>query len=138
MTTQKQGAAVAEPAFWKVVKWPKGTTATEIISLSDTVWNRQQTARTLPVTDPDFPALRAARNAVVEKMIAAIAKEHGFDLSTTQSNFDPDACYCACPDGPCEHKWDGEIYVSEDGCCQSTTCSRCGMTSMSHSLRTAE
>lgn len=47
------------------------------------------------------------------------------------------ACQCACPDGPCEHVWDGEEEEGEEtgGVYYSTTtCSRCGMTSMAHSM----
>jgi hypothetical protein len=87
------------------------------------------------MTAPDFAALRAKRNAAVQKIIYETARELGLDPNTALSNFHLDACYCACPGGPCEHKWDGPIYTSDDGCCQSTTCSRCGCTSMSHDLR---
>ena len=51
-------------------------------------------------------------------------------------------CRCHCPDGPCEHKWDGAAielisydarrgrpYVSG----RSSTCSRCGMSAYDHS-----
>lgn len=83
---------------------------------------------------PDFDALRFARNAehaaFVEKM-----KAEGWNVAGCCMNNDPDACYCACPDGPCEHTWDGEPWESQDGCAWSTTCSRCGITSMSHSMR---
>lgn len=84
----------------------------------------------------DFEALRAKRNRAVLEMHERIAEEHGIPLESLRSNFDPNACYCACnTDGPCEHQWDGEEYVSEDGCLSSATCSRCGMTAFSHSMR---
>lgn len=88
---------------------------------------------------PDFEALRAARNiehaAFVEKM-----KAEGWNISGCMHN-DPNACFCNCgytkglddPEHACEHKWDGEGY--EDETLSSTTCSRCGMLSYSHSLR---
>lgn len=84
------------------------------------------------MSDPDFDALRAERNAAhdaaVEQMRVA-----GWRLT---SSYDPNACYCACGNGgPCEHKWDGTPYESDDGSTWSVTCSRCGMTAMSHSLR---
>jgi hypothetical protein len=85
---------------------------------------------------PDFDALRADRNARVQASMQKLADEHGIPLQSLRSNFNPNACYCACPDGPCEHKWDGDWWTSEDGCAQSATCSRCGTTAMSHSLRT--
>lgn len=45
-------------------------------------------------------------------------------------------CKCECPDGPCEHKWDGWIEFEEDNGCAGATavCSRCGMDAMTHSL----
>ncbi len=46
-------------------------------------------------------------------------------------------CECRCAEGgACEHKWDGEVV--EDELSSSTTCSRCGMTSISHSLWVGE
>jgi hypothetical protein len=45
-------------------------------------------------------------------------------------------CVCKCPDGPCDHVWDGEGVEGEEpggGYFSSVTCSRCGITSMSHS-----
>jgi hypothetical protein len=84
---------------------------------------------------PDFEALRRKRNASVQEHLQKLADEHGVPLQSLRSNFNPHACYCACPEGPCEHKWDGEGYESEDGCCWSATCSRCGCTAMSHDMR---
>lgn len=84
----------------------------------------------------DFEALRAARNARVAERIRLMAEE--WDMPTTEitSTFNPMACYCACADGgPCEHKWDGEGWESADGLGWSATCSRCGMTAMSHDMR---
>lgn len=87
--------------------------------------------------DIDFEALRAKRNAAAQARIQRQADEWGVPLSEIHSTFNPSACYCACnTDGPCEHKWDGEPWESADGCGWSRTCSRCGMTAMSHSLRT--
>lgn len=86
--------------------------------------------------EPDFEALRAERNASVLEQHKKLEKEYGVKFGST---FNPNACYCACgsdPKGPCEHKWDGPGWESEDGCASSITCSRCGTTAMSHSLRT--
>lgn len=50
-------------------------------------------------------------------------------------------CVCKCPDGPCEHKWDGEGVegpTSGGGYFSATTCSRCGMDSMTHSMWVGE
>ena len=85
---------------------------------------------------PDFDALRAKRNAAVRSMLQKVADDWGCSVDEIKSTFNPDACYCNCPNGPCEHKWDGEDYVSEDECLVSATCSRCGMTAFHHSMRT--
>lgn len=84
---------------------------------------------------PDFESLRSTRNRMVLEAHQRLAEELGISLDSMKSNFNPNACYCACPAGPCEHKWDGEEYTSEDECCFSATCSRCGSTAMSHDLR---
>lgn len=84
----------------------------------------------------DFEALRRDRNARVQESMQKLADEHGIPLQSLRHNFNPNACYCACPDGPCEHDWNGEPYVSEDDGIWSATCSRCGTTAMHHSLRT--
>ena len=89
---------------------------------------------------PDFEALRAERNRKrhewEQKMIA-----EGWQIS--HCHHDDNACYCNCgytkglddPEHACEHVFDGEPYESPDGLMWSTTCSRCGITSMSHSMR---
>ncbi len=43
-------------------------------------------------------------------------------------------CRCRCPEGPCEHKWDGPWVETDAHGGESVTCSRCGMTSMGHSM----
>jgi hypothetical protein len=43
-------------------------------------------------------------------------------------------CKCRCPDGPCEHVWDGPTWTSEDGRASSATCGRCGMIAMDHDM----
>lgn len=86
---------------------------------------------------PDFDALRASRNAAAQERAQKIADEWGVPLQSLRSTFNPDACYCACPSGPCEHQWDGSGYESDGGRFWSATCSRCGTTAMSHDLRNA-
>lgn len=85
----------------------------------------------------DFDALRAKRNAAVEKMVHEIAEKHGFK-GQVHSSFDPNACYCDCINGgPCEHDFRGWRDITDgDGnvCGGETFCQRCGMGSMSHSL----
>lgn len=83
---------------------------------------------------PDFEKLRAERNASVNAAIRKAAAELGVEMSEVKSTFNPCACYCACASGgPCEHKWDGKVLEFESG--WTTTCSRCGATSMSHDMR---
>lgn len=42
-------------------------------------------------------------------------------------------CACACPDGPCDHRWDG-AWIDVDEQESTATCSRCGMSALSHGL----
>lgn len=88
--------------------------------------------------EPDFEALRARRNADVLAEHQRLAEELGLPLSSICSSFNLAACYCACgTGGPCEHKWDGDRWDSEDGLAWSVTCSRCGDTAMGHDMRFA-
>lgn len=85
------------------------------------------------MSPPDFEALRAERNASARKAIEKLRAD-GWEVSLC-SLHDENACYCDCANGgPCEHSWDGDPYESGDGA-WSATCSRCGMTAISHSLR---
>jgi len=87
-------------------------------------------------TEINFEALRIRRNEEVLRSIQKIAEELDCPVNGLKTTFNPNACYCACTSkGPCEHKWDGEPYESGDGSCWSVTCSRCGMTAMSHDMR---
>jgi len=45
-----------------------------------------------------------------------------------------DKCRCECPNGPCEHKWDGPKLAISDNRGVSVTCSRCGMDAWAHDL----
>ncbi len=48
-------------------------------------------------------------------------------------------CACRCPDGPCEHVWNGsgrDWETPDGGFVSTATCSRCGMTAIDHSLWT--
>ena len=84
---------------------------------------------------PDFEALRAARNKAVQEHLQKLADEEGIPVESLRTNFNPSACYCDCPEGPCEHVWDGPAYENES--VSSATCSRCGMTAFSHDMRVA-
>jgi hypothetical protein len=82
---------------------------------------------------PDFEALRGRRNESMQKLIEATAKKLGGE-GPVFSTFNPNSCYCACPEGPCEHDFQGWREF-DDGCGGETVCKRCGMGAMSHSLR---
>lgn len=87
---------------------------------------------------PNFAALRAERNAKAQAWAEKFAEEHGVPLQSLRRSHNPNACYCACgTGGPCEHRWDGPDWESDDGLCSSVTCSRCGSTAMSHDMRYA-
>lgn len=46
-------------------------------------------------------------------------------------------CKCNCPDGDCEHVWDGKGVEEElegGGGMSSATCSKCGMPAISHDM----
>lgn len=65
-----------------------------------------------------------------------VADEWGVPLQSLFSSHNEHACYCACgTGGPCEHDWDGEPYEADS--LWTTTCSKCGTTAFSHSMRTA-
>ena len=90
----------------------------------------------LTMASVDFDALRAKRTAPVMAVMQKLADECGVTVESLHSNYNANACYCACgTGGPCEHAWDGEPWESEDGLAWSSTCSRCGCTSMSHDMR---
>lgn len=88
------------------------------------------------MSNNDFEALRTERNKRMDEF-AAKMKAEGWQVPPC-SLHDKNACYCACSQGgPCEHDWNGPEYVSKDGCLSSATCSRCGTTAFSHSMRFA-
>jgi predicted RNase H-like HicB family nuclease len=87
---------------------------------------------------PDFEKLRALRNEALGKMIEAFAAERGIAPSQVRTSFNPNACYCACPGGPCEHDFQGWREITDDEgrvCGGETVCARCGMGALSHSMR---
>jgi hypothetical protein len=89
-------------------------------------------------TDAEFDELKRQRDADVARMIADICAKHGWDASSAHAHVSHTGsaeCYCACPDGPCQHVWDGEWYVSEDDGLHSATCSRCGAIAAYHDMR---
>lgn len=93
------------------------------------------TDRTRP-TDEEFEELKRKRDAEIERVIQAVCDEQGWDRTkVVASACHAGTCYCACPDGPCQHIWDGEAYVSDDECMSSVTCSRCGAIAAYHDMR---
>lgn len=86
---------------------------------------------------PDFDRLRAERDASIER----VAREMWIQLGG-----DPDKapvfhcrehgspCFCACPDGPCEHHFQGSREF-DDGLGFEQFCDRCGEGAMSHDMR---
>lgn len=83
------------------------------------------------MSEPDFEALRAERNAKLEEFYSRMRAEYGFEPLNKP---DPNRCYCAWDTGgPCEHRWDGGWVDIENG--GSASCSRCGCLAISHSMR---
>lgn len=85
----------------------------------------------------DFAELRAKRDAAVEAVVAGICEEQGWNREDVHVSISPGGCYCACPDGPCEHHFTG-WRAFDDGLGGETACAKCGMGAMSHSLRVCE
>ena len=97
-------------------------------------------------TDEEFAELARKRDEAVAAMVDALCKEQGWDRSEiTFHASHSHGCYCACPDGPCQHLWDGpDVPIGlEEGDDESqahvwsSTCSRCGADAFSHSMRCA-
>lgn len=91
---------------------------------------------------PDFERLRAERDAALERVAKEMWAEMGGDPEQApafHSRSYRAPCYCACPDGPCEHRFAGwrDILDYEDEPCGSEQfCQRCGEGAMSHGIRT--
>lgn len=87
-------------------------------------------------TDVEFEELKRKRDEGIERVIQAVCDEQGWPRSEVNAHASHShGCYCACPDGPCQHIWDGDQYVSEDECLMSTTCSLCGAIAAYHDMR---
>jgi hypothetical protein len=89
--------------------------------------------------EPDFDEMRRKRDEALNALFDAVCKEHGWDRSQVSAHVHPhpSECYCACPDGPCEHEFAGWRDF-EDGCGGEQVCSKCGAGAMAHSLRCSE
>lgn len=89
------------------------------------------------MSSPDFTTLRAKRDAVLRSWIEDFAREHGVDPSAMTAHVSgAGGCYCACPDGPCEHQFAGWREF-DDGNGGEQVCRLCGQGAMSHSMRYA-
>lgn len=97
------------------------------------------------LTDDDFAELARQRDEQLGKVVDAMCEKHGWDRSTVAVHVGgghSPICYCACPDGPCQHDWTGPgrdlLNDHDQPCGFERTCARCGMGAMSHDLRFAE
>lgn len=90
-------------------------------------------------TDAEFDELKRKRDDGLRELARRVTIEMGGnpDEVSFHAREYASECYCACPDGPCQHIWNGKEYISEDGCMSSSTCSRCGEVAFYHSLRCA-
>lgn len=93
-------------------------------------------------TDAEFDELKRTRDEALGAVVDAACAEQGWDRSeVTFHAHGMHGCYCACPDGPCQHIWDGPEVTSDDedaGFWSSGSCSRCGAVAMFHSMRCSE
>ncbi len=91
------------------------------------------------MTRPDFAALRAARDEALAKAAAEMIAMMRGDPATAFVHFSGvSGCYCACPDGPCEHEFAGWRDLLDDEARVTggeTVCRLCDAGAMSHSLR---
>ncbi len=85
----------------------------------------------------DYEALRAQRNQRSDEALRRITDELCVPMQSLFTTQRRDDCYCDCErGGPCEHTFGGWVEF-QDGSGGSQVCTRCSMTAMSHSLRTA-
>ncbi len=94
----------------------------------------------LKIVRPDFAALRAKRDAAILAIVDAVHAKHFPDKPRAEMQFhcsDMSGCYCACPDGPCEHQFEGWREGPGDGggWVGENVCKLCGMGAMAHSIR---
>jgi hypothetical protein len=88
-------------------------------------------------TEAEFDELKRKRDEGLAACVDALCAKYGWsrkEVTFHASGAGP--CYCACPEGPCQHVWDGPEERGEDH--QSATCSRCGASAMMHDMRCGE
>lgn len=89
-------------------------------------------------TEAEFDELKRKRDAALAETVDAVCAEWGWDRSQVAVHVSHSSvCYCACPDGPCQHDWSGPNVPIGDGHGFSVTCSRCGASAISHDMRCA-
>lgn len=90
-------------------------------------------------SESEFDELKRKRDESIAASIEAVCKENGWDRGDLKvSHCHASGCYCDCPDGPCQHVWDGPEYTEESeggGFMSSVTCSRCGTPAIYHDMR---
>jgi hypothetical protein len=89
-------------------------------------------------TEAEFEELKRQRDEKFQAWFDGFCKEQGWepkDVHVHRSH--GSGCYCNCPEGPCQHKWDGPWWTSGDGCTGSATCSKCGELAFNHDMRCA-
>ena len=96
------------------------------------------------LTETEFDDLKRKRGQALQATIRAFCESMGWPTTEVQAHVSygggTEDCYCACPDGPCQHEFEGWRDIHDDNgrvCGSETVCRRCGMGAMSHSLRTA-
>lgn len=90
-------------------------------------------------TDAEFDELKRKRDEFIAAATASICREQGWDPKEVKVHVSHSGdCYCNCPEGPCQHIWDGPEYTEESeggGFMSSVTCSRCGTPAIYHDMR---
>jgi predicted nucleic-acid-binding Zn-ribbon protein len=90
-------------------------------------------------TDAEFEELKRLSDIQTQEVIRSTCLEMGWDPDKVSAHVSHQGgCYCACPDGPCQHIWDGKEYTEETeggGFMSSVTCSRCGVPAIYHDMR---
>lgn len=88
------------------------------------------------LSDADFDELKRKRDESIRSVVDAFCEKHGWDRNkaTVPSHDLGATCYCACPDGPCQHEFEGWREF-DDGHGGEKVCKRCGLGAMSHDLR---
>lgn len=75
----------------------------------------------------DFAELKRKRDEQSHAEAKAICQQYDWNYIYVA---DDNSCYCACPNGPCQHIWDGPRHSGDPGDC--ATCSLCGQLEITH------